>query len=91
MPLSVMVRNAGSSSPGKITLLGNGEVGSQFSFVASTPIVFDHDGRVDVNTPYRIKIVDSTISGSSPPQSCVIVTTILGGLKPANDDLCDSF
>ncbi|MGB3297919.1 MAG: prepilin-type N-terminal cleavage/methylation domain-containing protein [Phormidesmis sp.] len=95
-PLSVMVRNASSSAPGVITQLGKGEVGKKFRLSASTPtITFDYDGRVDVTTvttPYIIKITNSEApASSSPPQSCVIVTTILGGLKPANDDSCDNF
>ena len=93
-PLSIMVRNASASTSGLITRLGEGEVGDKFNLVASTPIVFDHDGRVDVTTPYVIKIINTDAppdASGSRPQSCVIVTTLLGGLKPANDDLCDSF
>lgn len=58
-PLSVTVRNASSSTPGVSTRLGEGEVGDKFNLVASTPIVFDNDGRVDVATPYAIKIVNT--------------------------------
>lgn len=95
-PLSVMVRNESSSTPGVITSLGGGEVGRKFRLSASTPlaastsIVFDHDGRVNVLTPYIIRIRNSE-AASSTTQSCVIVTTILGGLKPANDDVCNTF
>ena len=90
-PLAVEVRNVPSSTPGIITNLGSGEVSDKFHLVASTPIVFDHDGRVDVPTPYVMKIVNSEAPSGSQAQSCVIVTTLLGGVKAANDDLCDSF
>lgn len=86
-----------SSSSGIPTVLGDGKVGNKFRIVTptSTPIVFDHNGRVSVTTPYVIKIVNSQAptppSGQSPTQSCVIVTTLLGGLKSANNSLCDSF
>jgi len=103
-PLSVVVRSSFlssdgvisyASSPGITTVLGNGEVSSKFQILASTPIVFDHDGQVDVATPYVIKIINSDSptpqDGQSSLQSCVVVTTLLGGLKAANDDLCDNF
>jgi prepilin-type N-terminal cleavage/methylation domain-containing protein len=88
-PLSVMVRNETSSTPGITTSLGNGNVGRKFRLTASTPIVFDHDGRVNVPTPYVIKIRNS--EAASTTQSCVIVTTMLGGLKAANDNVCETF
>lgn len=88
---------AGSS--GVPTVLGDGKMGNKFHIVAPAPIVFDYNGRVSVATPYAIpyaiKIVDSQAptppTGQSPTQSCVIVTTLLGGLKPANNSLCDNF
>lgn len=89
-PSSVMVSNVSATPSSVTTVLGNGETGNKFNLLASTPIIFDHDGRVDVTTPYVIKIINSE-APSSPTQSCVIVTTLLGGLKPANNDLCDSF
>ncbi|MEL7069150.1 MAG: GspH/FimT family pseudopilin [Cyanobacteria bacterium J06581_3] len=92
--LSVTVRNqfdsAGSvaSTGGITTVLGNGEVNGDYQLSApSTSIIFEHDGRVLASTPFTIRITDA----NSPAQSCVIVTTLLGGLKPANNDLCDSF
>lgn len=89
---SVMVGNVSAIPSGLTTVLGNGETGNKFNLLASTPIIFDHDGRVNVTTPYVIKIINSEApSSSSPTQSCVIVTTLLGGLKPANDNLCDTF
>lgn len=103
-PLTVTVRNSDltaigstsfASSSGTTTVLGDGKVGNKFRIVASTPIVFDYNGRVSVTTPYAIKIINSQAPtpplGQSPTQSCVIVTTLLGGLKPANDSLCDNF
>ena len=112
-PLSVAVRNSFlaastpsfASSPSTVTILGNGTVGTKFSFVASTPIVFDSKGKVfsvsatggstPLPTPYVIKIRNTQSptppAGQSPTQSCVIVTTLLGGLKPANDSQCDNF
>jgi prepilin-type N-terminal cleavage/methylation domain-containing protein len=90
-PFSVRVSNKSSSTTGTITRLGNGEVGQKFRLSASAPIIFDHDGQVNVLTPYVIKITNSEAAYSTTPsQSCVIVTTLLGGLKAANDDLCDS-
>lgn len=91
--LAVVVSTASASTSGITTVLGNGEITDKFNLIASTPIIFDHDGRVDVPTPYVIKIIDSDSAAysSSPPQSCVIVTTLLGGLKAANNDVCDNF
>lgn len=92
-PMSVMVSNASASTSGITTVLGSGNVGNKFTLVASTPIVFDNYGRVNVTTPYSIKFINSTLAtpqyGSSQFQSCVIVTTLLGGLKAANNDLCN--
>ena len=91
-PMTVTVLNASASTGGVTTILGGGAVSTKFSLTASTPIVFDHDGRVDISTPYVMKITnDNNQSGSSPPQSCVIVTTLLGGMKEASNDVCDSF
>ncbi len=92
-PLSVEVQNVSSlSTPGTVTLLGNGEVSEKFNLVASTPIVFDVYGQVN-DAPHVVKIVNTSIPSSSgyQPQNCVIVTTILGGLKPASGELCDTF
>ena len=88
-PLAVEVKDAAASTPGIETILGSGEISDNFQLDADAPlsIQFDHDGRVagaNVNTPFVIKIVDSSSTSSNPPQSCVIVTTILGGIKPAN-------
>jgi prepilin-type N-terminal cleavage/methylation domain-containing protein len=101
-PLSVVVRNESSSTAGVTTLLGDGRLGQKFRLTASTPIVFDHDGRVNVvnvvsgaevitplSTPSVIRIRNSAAPSTSITQSCVIVTTLLGGLKPANDNLCN--
>lgn len=100
-PLTVAVRNSDltssttsfASSSGITTVLGDGKVGNKFRIVTSIPIVFDYSGRVSGTTV--IKIINSQNPtppyGQSPTQSCVIVTTLLGGLKPANDSLCDNF
>ncbi|MEO0767915.1 MAG: hypothetical protein AAFY72_00545 [Cyanobacteria bacterium J06649_4] len=90
-PLAVEVRNVPSSAPGLVTVLGSEDVSDKFHLIASSPIVFDHDGRVDVPTPYVMRIVNSETPSASQAQSCVIVTTLLGSLKAANNDLCDSF
>ncbi len=89
--LSVTVRNLSASTGGITTTLAEQTAGSKLSLSASTPIVFDHDGRVNVPTPYVIKITSSDLPSYSSTQSCVIVTTLLGGLKPASNDVCDSF
>lgn len=89
--LSVTVRNLSASTGGVTTRLAEGTAGEKFGLLASTPIVFDHDGRVDVPTPYVMKITNADTPAGSPMQSCVIVTTLLGGLKPANNEMCDNF
>ena len=89
-PISLTVRNASASTGGVTTTLGDGEVSRRFDLAASTPIVFDHKGRVTAATPYVMKVTkDNAPSGSA--QSCVIVTTLLGGLKAASGDVCDNF
>lgn len=94
-PMSVEVSDVSTAlGDGIITFIGSGEIGTKFNLDASTPIVFDHDGRVDVATPFTIKITNSdnpVPDDGSQPQSCVIVTTILGGLKAANNEVCDNF
>ncbi|MEM6450286.1 MAG: prepilin-type N-terminal cleavage/methylation domain-containing protein [Cyanobacteria bacterium P01_D01_bin.105] len=86
--LTVTVRNQSASTGGVTTALGNDEVSSNFNLIASTSIVFDHDGQIDAGTaPYVVKIVNS----DSSSQSCVIVTTLLGNLKSARGDECDTF
>ncbi len=95
-PISVTVRNATATTGGVTKVLGSGNVGNnQFSLAASTPIIFDYNGRVNVPTPYVMKITKrgapTPPAGQSPNQSCVVVTTLLGGIKSANDSLCDSF
>ena len=85
--LSIMVQPKSASTGGVITPLGSGSVGSKIHLVASTPIVFDHDGRVDVDTPFVITVTHD----DSSQKRCVIVTTILGGLKPAAGDTCSNF
>lgn len=103
-PLTVSVRNSDlasissvsfTNSPSTTTVLGDGKVSTKFRIVASTPVVFDYNGRVIGTTPSVIRIINSQSPpppvGQSPTQSCVIVTTLLGGLKPGNDSLCDNF
>jgi prepilin-type N-terminal cleavage/methylation domain-containing protein len=92
---SVTVRNQFNSTGGinttggVVTTLGSGNAGNNFTLTApSTSIVFDHSGRTNASTPFIIKI---TRNGSSTTQSCVIVTTLLGGLKAANNSMCNSF
>ncbi|MEO0645364.1 MAG: prepilin-type N-terminal cleavage/methylation domain-containing protein [Cyanobacteria bacterium J06650_10] len=88
--LSVTVKS-GDSATGVTTVLGESALGKKFSLTTapstSSSIVFDYDGAVRTEDLIAIKIEDD----NSSAQSCVIVTTLLGGLKPANDDLCDNF
>lgn len=94
-PISVTVRNASATTGGIAKSLGNSNTRDKFSLLAPTPIVFDNEGRVNVSTPYVMKITKRNSpplsSGQSPSQSCVVLTTLLGGIKPANDQVCDSF
>jgi len=83
--LSVVVRNESASTGGVTTSFSEGELSEKFSLIASSPIVFDHDGRVDVDTPYIMKITND----DSSSQSCVIVTSLLGGLREGSDAECD--
>jgi len=95
-PLAVSVKKAADSGSGEETILGGGEVADTYHLVADAPvsIQFDHDGRVvtgdDIDTPFVIEVIDSNAPPSSQ-KSCVVVTTVLGGLTPANNDLCDTF
>ena len=90
--LSVTVRNANPSTAtvGITTVLGSGNTSKLNMTAASTSIVFDPNGRVSVATPFVIKI-NHADNPSSTSQSCVIVTTLLGGLRTANNDVCDTF
>ena len=94
-PISVTVRNASATTGGITKSLGNSNTSNEFSLLAPVPIIFDDDGRVNVSTPYVMKITKRNSpplpSGQSPTQSCVVITTLLGGIKPANDQVCDSF
>lgn len=57
----------------------------------TSSISFDHNGNVSSNNvPYIIKVQtqDSSLSTSS---RCVIITTLLGGIKMENGDTCNSF
>ena len=86
--LAVTVRNNSATSGGETTALGEGELNDNFNLQASTPVVFDHDGKVEADTiPYVIKITND----NSSSQSCVIITTLLGGVKQTNGDECDTF
>jgi prepilin-type N-terminal cleavage/methylation domain-containing protein len=93
-PLSIRVNTgATASTSGVTTRLGQGNVGDKFRLSVSstsTSIAFDYDGRVNVTTPYVIKIRDSQAATPSTSQSCVIVTTLLGGLKSANGTACET-
>ena len=87
--LSVTVKDV-SAKTGVKTALGDSNASNKFSLIAdSTSLTFNHDGSVDLDsgTSFLIKITDS----SSSAQSCVIVTTLLGGLRPDSGDACDSF
>lgn len=85
--LSIMVQPKSASTGGVVTTLGSGTVSNKIHLAASTPMVFDHDGQVDVDTPFIITITHD----DSSQKRCVIVTTILGGLKPAADNMCSNF
>ncbi len=89
--LSVTVQNGSASTLGGITTsLGSGNTGKLRMTAASTSLVFDPSGRVNVTLPFTIKITHAD-NPSSSAQSCVIVTTLLGGLKPANNEMCNTF
>ncbi len=85
--LSLTVRPKAASTGGIITELGNDDSRGKVNMNASTPITFNHDGVVDVATPF---IIDITHVGGGGKQ-CVIVTTLLGGLKSETNDTCDTF
>lgn len=86
--LDVTVRDSSATTGGVITTLGDEELSDSFNLEASTPVIFDHDGRVEADTiPYVIKITND----NSSSQSCVIVTTLLGGLKQTQGNECDTF
>lgn len=88
--LSVTVRNTSDTTGGIVTSLAEGSATDNYDLELTEEfLIFDHDGRVDEETtlPFFIKITNE----DSSAQSCVIVTTLLGGLKSANDDLCDNF
>jgi len=94
-PISVTVRDATASTGGVVTELGSSsEAGNTFALTASTPIVFDHDGRVDVPTPFILKIAKRDAPEPGPggiaTQSCVVVTTLLGGMSSGNNDECET-
>lgn len=85
--LSLTVRPSAATTGGVVTLLGNDDSRGKVSLSASTPITFNHDGIVDVTTPF---IIDVTHEGGTG-KHCVIVTTLLGGLKSESNDTCDTF
>lgn len=101
--LSVTVQSKITTTPsGNTTVLGSGNTSKLRMTASSTSFVFDPNGRVWVNTagstplttplatPFVISI-NNVDNPSSSSQSCVIVTTLLGGLKPANNEMCNSF
>jgi len=94
LPISITVRDLTASVGGVTTELGSGEVGDTLALTASTPIVFDHDGRVNVATPFILNITKrdapTPAPGQLPIQSCVVVTTLLGGLSPGNNEKCEA-
>ncbi|MEM8502769.1 MAG: prepilin-type N-terminal cleavage/methylation domain-containing protein [Cyanobacteria bacterium P01_D01_bin.1] len=61
--------------------------------VASTPqITFDHNGNVSsTNGPPYIVEVQPQDSNFSIPSRCVIITTLLGGIKVENGNACNNF
>lgn len=85
--LSIAVKPKGASTAGVTTVLGSGEVNDNIQLKASTTLTFDHDGRVDVSPPFVIS-VENTLSSQ---KGCVIVTTLLGSLKPTSNAECDNF
>ncbi|MEL6490700.1 MAG: prepilin-type N-terminal cleavage/methylation domain-containing protein [Cyanobacteria bacterium J06621_3] len=89
--LSVTVRNKAASTGGSVVVLGSGEVNDNFSMVTSTPsLVFDYDGQIEQDG-VTFPVVYRVTNNASPSQSCVIVTTLLGGMKTAKGDECDTF
>ena len=86
--LSITVKNE-LAPTGVTTALGDSQASKKFKLVAGSPsLVFKHDGTIDpTSAPFIAKISDK----SSSAQNCVIVTTLLGGFKPASGDACNSF
>lgn len=88
--LSLTVRPSAASTGGIVTELGNDDSRGKVSLSASTPITFNHDGIVDVDPSVIPFIIDVTHEGGTG-KHCVIVTTLLGGLKSESNDTCDTF
>ena len=67
-------------------------VTSSWSTAATAEINFDHKGNVSRpgDLPYLIKVQPQGANATSSKQ-CVIVTTILGGIKTERGDICDTF
>ena len=57
---------------------------------SSLTLDFDHKGSVSSSSPYIIKVQPQDSSFAIAPR-CVIVTTLLGGLKEESGDICDTF
>ena len=57
---------------------------------SSLTLDFDHNGNVSSSSPYIIKVQPQDSSYTIAPR-CVIVTTLLGGLKAESGDVCDTF
>ncbi|MBE9059397.1 GspH/FimT family pseudopilin [cf. Phormidesmis sp. LEGE 11477] len=84
---SLITRPSAATTGGIVIALGNDDVRDKVSISAPASVTFNHDGVVDVATPF---IVDVTHEGGIGKR-CVIVTTLLGGMKSEANDTCDTF
>ena len=57
---------------------------------SSGALDFDHNGNVLSTSPYIVQVQPQDASFTIAPR-CVIVTTLLGGLKAENGDICNTF
>ena len=90
--------NGVSTSEGNWQVLGNGDIKPGVIKISGLPyqgtktdsgvIIFDTYGNVNPNTslPYTITIQAANIVS---PKRCVIVTTLLGAMKPGEDSECN--
>lgn len=85
--LSLNIRPSAASTGGIITELGSDDPRNRVSLDASTSVIFDHDGAVNVDTPFVVNITHDGVA----EKRCVIITTLLGGLKSESNDTCDTF
>lgn len=80
-----------SPAAAKLRLSAFERNGSGSWVAASSPSLdFDYSGSVLSTNPYIIQVQPQNPSFTIPPR-CVIITTILGGLKAENGNICSTF